>query len=274
MKSAPSIDKKELIQHLKKAKSLEEAAFLILGIRTKGERHYFNDISERFHKQYAYTYNLYFKKRPSSYHDILKIFFKETSFMKKPANLLDFGCGSALLLIAIANKIYKKNKFRSVVLYGADNSVVMIKLGKKNIQERGLSKKIKLFVIKKSPKELKSPNLKYIISTNVMHLIKDPIKIIEDMIELLPKNGEIFIQDIQRDSPWKFKQKRLIHLAANLDENDFIEGFKGHLSALAKKDIKEALDTIKKKHKITYKIYSIKRKNYYDLTFGVIIKKI
>jgi SAM-dependent methyltransferase len=267
------MDSKELIKHLKKAKSLQEAAFLILGIKTEGKRYYFTNISERFRKQYAYTYNLYFKNRLSSYDDILRIFFEETSFVKKPGNILDFGCGSALLLIAIASKIYKQNRFRSVVLYGADNSPVMIKLGRKNIQERGLLKKIKLFKIKKSPKELKLPKLKYIISTSTFHLLKDPIKTIEEMIKILPKNGEIFIQDIQRDSPWKLKQKRLIHLATTLSEKDFIEGFKGHLSALAKKDIKKALDIIKRQYKISYKIYSIKRKNYYDLTFGAVIKK-
>lgn len=264
--------KEEIINSLKKARSLSEAAFLILGFRTKGKRHYFH--TKRFAKQYAYTYNQYFKERLSSYDHIINLFLNKTSFRKNPGNILDFGCGSALLLICLAKKIFKNKKFQHIFLYGADNSEIMINLGKQNIRENNLSNKIKTFLIKKNLKELNLQEIKYIVSTSAFHLIKNPEKVITEMLDHLPKCGEIFIQDIRRDSPWELKRKRLIHLASTLNKKDFIDGLKGHLSALSVSDIKNILEKLKNKYKLVYKIYSIKRKKYYDLTLGVVIKKL
>lgn len=166
----------EIIYHLKKAKSLTEAANLILGIKTKNKRCYFKSISERFAKQYAFTYDFYFKKRISSYDYLIDLFLNKTSFKKDPGSILDIGCGSALFLIRLKEKIAKN--FPNIKLYGIDQSKIMIKLAKKNIQENKLSDQIK--VIEGKAENLKKLLLKYkiqpkyIVSTSTLHLIKDP----------------------------------------------------------------------------------------------------
>jgi demethylmenaquinone methyltransferase / 2-methoxy-6-polyprenyl-1,4-benzoquinol methylase len=110
-------------------------------------------------------------------------------------NLLDIGTGTAEQLITIANA---KSNIR---LVGIDTSSKMLNIGKKKIQEKGLTNKITL--IKSYCNDIPFPNQTFdyitmsFVLRNIINNFEDTLK---EAIRLLKPNGKILILEFSKPS--------------------------------------------------------------------------
>jgi len=261
--------KKENIKNiLEKSKSLKEAAASLLKKKIN-KRYYFSPFTDPLLESiYSKEYNNYFAHRLKSYKTTLENFLKHSDFINKPGTFLELGCGSGLFL-GLLSKHCPNNS--NVSLYGIDISEEMLNLAKKNLAKFKASN-INLILgdITKLKQLCKKLRIKprYIFSLNVIHQIKNIKKLIADAYDILDDDGIIYFETIIRDSDWRKKKRRLLHL---LEENPslFIERFKGHLSAPSKKELIKILEELK----LNYNSFISKRYAYLDETFTIIIKK-
>lgn len=109
-----------------------------------------------------------------------------------PARILDSGCGFGLTLIELAKK------FPSCECDGIDLSDPLLKIAN-NVNEREkLTKRVKF--LKADVQDIPFPNeyFDFIINLNMLHLVKEPVKMLNEIRRVLKPDGFFFITDLRK----------------------------------------------------------------------------
>jgi len=106
--------------------------------------------------------------------------------------ILDTGCGSGLTLIELA-----KN-FPSYEFYGIDLSEKMLSISEDTKQKEGLTDRVKFLQADIQSIPFPDDYFDAVININMLHLIKEPIKMLNEIQRVLKTHGFFFITDLRR----------------------------------------------------------------------------
>ncbi|MDD5207217.1 MAG: class I SAM-dependent methyltransferase [Desulfobacterales bacterium] len=112
----------------------------------------------------------------------------------KAGKILDLGTGPGYLPIEIA----KISGFITVV--GIDLSARLIEAAKRNALRAGLEKRIHFQTGNASSLEFPDGSFDMVISTGMLHMLRNPVKVIEEIHRVLKPGGEGWIYDPARIS--------------------------------------------------------------------------
>ncbi|RPI72726.1 MAG: class I SAM-dependent methyltransferase [Ignavibacteriales bacterium] len=116
-------------------------------------------------------------------------------FMKnlKKGRILDAGCGTGITLIQLAKKI----PFRE--LYGIDLSGISITAAKEASQGENLEDRIKF--LKADVMDIPFPDnyFNFVINIYMLHLVEDPVRMLNEIERVLQPEGFFFITDLKRN---------------------------------------------------------------------------
>jgi len=127
----------------------------------------------------------------------IKLFLKNFIFLTKKwgimtGEVLDLGTGTGLLAIEFAKRI------PNVDIIGIDLSNLVLKVAQENIQKINIPLRISFRKgnIEKTP--FKSDTFDLVISTNTLHLVKNPINMFNEIQRVLKPKGKFIIRDLRR----------------------------------------------------------------------------
>ena len=106
--------------------------------------------------------------------------------------VLDIGTGTGLLAIELAKKI------PDVEVIGLDLSDVALKVARKNLQE--IEQPFKVSFEKGDAEDTPFENCAFdlVVSSNTLHLIKNPVRMFDEIQRVLKPSGKFFISDLRR----------------------------------------------------------------------------
>ncbi len=113
---------------------------------------------------------------------------------KISGNILDIGTGPGRLPIEIAKEV------DSVQVVGIDISEDMVKIAKKNAQEAGLGDKVKFKVASAYNTGFEDCSMDLVISTGLVHHLKEPGNAFNEMHRVLKRGGEAWMYDGRNDA--------------------------------------------------------------------------
>lgn len=248
---------------IEKTDSLEEAIELVFGVKTGGIRTRIllpNGMSSEVAKAYN---QLGIEHRQTTYHQIADDFVARCS-PEEGSNILDLGCGSGLLSLALVQQV------KGTIL-GTDVSRDMIKLAQHNYR---LFSQTDGYLLK-SPIEFKEDDahdfvdsyidggIDYIICRNVLHRFTNVAEVLQNMLANLNENGKIYLRDVRRDADWKTILKRI---GIRWKSPELVRDYLGAMAnAFTPQELKVLLDTMISppiKWTITDGSYFSQRQNY------------
>ncbi len=138
--------------------------------------------------------------------------------------ILDIGTGPGYLPIEIAKRSL------SVRIIGVDLSRKLLDMARSNAAKEGLSERLTFQLGDAGRIDFEEASFDMVISTGMLHAIKDPVKVIQEMYRVLKSGGEAWIFDPARVSTGADRKKWKASL--NLRERFFLKIFQ--LSGLHK----------------------------------------
>ena len=132
--------------------------------------------------------------------------------------ILDIGTGPGYLPIEIAKRS------PNVRIVGIDLSRKLLDMARSNAEKAGLSDRLTFRLGDAGHIEFEEASFDMVISTGMLHAIKDPVKIIREMYRVLKTGGEAWIFDPARVSGAVDREKW--QAALNLRERFFLKLFK------------------------------------------------
>ncbi|MGA9291659.1 MAG: class I SAM-dependent methyltransferase [Ignavibacteriaceae bacterium] len=172
-----------------------------------------------------------FAKRYSAKHLKMSINFANKIAAKlnkknfKERKILDSGCGSGFTIIELAKK------FPSSEFVGIDLSDPLLEIANDKIKCEKLVNRIKF--LKADVQDVPFPNsyFDFIININMLHLIKSPVKMLNEIERVLKSDGFFFITDLRKSilgflekeikSVFTAKEAEKIIAKSNLSKGEF-----------------------------------------------------
>lgn len=226
--------------------SLEEAVKLLFGVKIKGRQKVL--LEETFSPEVGAAYDFIGRCfRSGTYESIaddfiVRIFgdserdvterekyqqrIKKDYTKRVPSpRILDVGCGTGLLSIALAEK------FEVADIVGMDISPAMIGMAKENCTlafnidsphrksmdvnvhfEEGNINELPFYVQKAASFVIRPDHahVDYIICRNVLHRLDDPALALQKMYETLSTEGKLYLRDLRRDARWRDLKLRIV----------------------------------------------------------------
>jgi len=106
--------------------------------------------------------------------------------------VLDFGTGTGLLAIELSKKI------PDVEVIGLDLSDVALEVARKNLQESEQPLSVSFEKGDAEDMPFKDSAFELVVSSNTLHLIKNPIRMFNEIQRVLKPEGRFFISDFRR----------------------------------------------------------------------------
>lgn len=143
----------------------------------------------------------------------------------KQARILDAGCGSGDTIIELAKK------FPSCDLYGIDLSDPLFIIANDKKQKEKLADRVKF--LKADVQNIQFPHNYFdlVININMLHLIKEPLNMLNEINKVLKSDGLFFITDLRRSilgylekeikSAYTFNEVKEIIAKSNLTKGKF-----------------------------------------------------
>jgi len=185
---------------------------------------------------------------------------KTTGGIKKGDQVLDVGCGNAVLYDCLAKK--------SINYVGVDLSSHLLNLAKKRVKDQGYAKKVRLIKANIIDLPLEDNQFNWVLALAVLHHIPSKelqTKALQEIYRVLKSKGQAIISVWNLYSPYaenKFKIKeQLKKIPAGWSEKDLLTPWKAtpkktiqrYLYRFDKKELKDLLQTAGfKKIKIHY----------------------
>jgi ubiquinone/menaquinone biosynthesis C-methylase UbiE len=108
--------------------------------------------------------------------------------------VLDLGTGTGLLAIELAKKI------QDVEVIGLDLSNVALEVARKNLQEIEHPLKVSFEKGDAEDMSFEDDAFDLVVSSNTLHLIKNPVRMFNEIQRVLKPKGRFFISDLRRSS--------------------------------------------------------------------------
>ena len=115
--------------------------------------------------------------------------------------LLDIGTGPGYLPIEIANRS------SAVRIIGVDLSRKLIQMARSNAQEAGLSDRLEFQLGNAGRLEFEDSAFDMVISTGMLHSLKDPVRVLQEIYRVLKAGGQAWIFDPAKVSSAVDRQK-------------------------------------------------------------------
>ena len=112
---------------------------------------------------------------------------------KISGNILDIGTGPGRLPIEIAKQV------DNVQVVGIDISEDMVKIAKKNAEEAEVGDRVKFKVGSAYDTGFKDYSIDLVISTGLIHHLKEPINAFNEIYRILKRGGEAWMYDGRKD---------------------------------------------------------------------------
>ena len=113
--------------------------------------------------------------------------------------ILDIGIGPGRIPIEIVKRSPNST------LYGIDISLNMLKIAGKNIKNQGLSTKINLLQADGKRLSFKANSFDMVVCSQMLHQLKEPLPLLNEINRVVKPNGAIFIKDLIRPSRFLLK---------------------------------------------------------------------
>lgn len=124
--------------------------------------------------------------------------------------ILDVGCGFAAVPIELARA------FKNVEITGIDLGEPLLEIGMELIQEQGFAEKIKLQVGDAENLEFDNDSFDLVTNTFMLHVVEDPVKMLNETERVAKPDGKIMITDLNRN--WLSLVMKKFRTAFTLDE--------------------------------------------------------
>jgi ubiquinone/menaquinone biosynthesis C-methylase UbiE len=105
---------------------------------------------------------------------------------------LDIGTGTGWLAIGFAQRL------PGVHVVGLDLSDVVLELARENAQERGVSSRVSFEKGDAQDMPFEDDTFDLVISSNTLHLLKNPVRMFDEMQRVLKSDGRFLINDFRR----------------------------------------------------------------------------
>ena len=134
----------------------------------------------------------------------------------KHAVILDSGCGSGETIIEIAEK------FPSCDFYGIDLSNPLLEIANEKKQKANLTDRVKF--LKADVQDIPFPSNYFdlVININMMHLMNEPLTMLNEIVKVLKPEGLFFISDLKR-SVLGFLEKEIKSSYSGYEAKEIIE---------------------------------------------------
>jgi len=107
--------------------------------------------------------------------------------------ILDIGTGPGRLPIEITKRV------RNVKVIGIDLSEDMVKIARKNADKEGLTNRVEFKVGSAYDTGFKDGSIDLVVSTGVVHHLKEPVNAFNEIYRILRRGGEAWIYDGRKD---------------------------------------------------------------------------
>jgi ubiquinone/menaquinone biosynthesis C-methylase UbiE len=124
--------------------------------------------------------------------------------------ILDVGCGFAAVPIELARA------FQDVEITGIDLGEPLLEIGMELIQKHGFTEKIKLQAGDAENLEFDDDSFDLVTNTFMLHVVEDPVKMLNETERVTKPDGQIMITDLNRN--WLSLFIKKFRTAFTLDE--------------------------------------------------------
>ena len=132
-------------------------------------------------------------------------------------SILDIGTGPGYLPIEIAKRS------STVRIIGVDLSRKLLDMARSNAAKAGLSDRLTFQLGDAGRIDFEDESFDMVISTGMLHALKDPVKVIQEMYRVIRKNGEAWVFDPARVSAGV--DRKQWYASLNLRERFFLKLF-------------------------------------------------
>jgi ubiquinone/menaquinone biosynthesis C-methylase UbiE len=159
-------------------------------------------------EDFAATYARKHKKMVEKFGDEYSAKLVSRGF--KGGRIIDVGCGPGGTAIVLANH------FPQAEVYGIDLSEPLLNLAKVSTRLSDLHERVRFESadVHKIPYEDSSFDV--VLSVNMVHLVEDPVQMLNEMERILAPNGMVFVADLRRS--WLGLIEKEIKHAFTVDE--------------------------------------------------------
>lgn len=127
--------------------------------------------------------------------------------------LLDLGTGTARIPILIAQQSAQLN------IIGIDLSENMLKIGRENINNAGLTERIKLEKVDAKSLPYSEQKFDGIISNSIIHHIPEPLSCLTEIKRVLKPNGSLLLRDLLRPATVELRDYLVKQYAADCNDH-------------------------------------------------------
>ena len=124
--------------------------------------------------------------------------------------IMDVGCGSGGTAIVLANNLPHAE------VYGIDLSQPLLDIAKVSSRLSDLHDRVKFESADVHNIPYEEHSFDVVLSINMVHLVEDPVQMLNEMARILAPNGIVFIADLRRS--WLALLEKEIKNALTLDE--------------------------------------------------------
>ena len=119
----------------------------------------------------------------------------------KNGKILDVGCGFASVPIEIAKQ------FPDTEIKGIDLGEPLLEIGRKLVKTNGLEDRIELSIGDAQSIQSEDNSFDLVINTFLLHIVEDPIQMLNEIERVAKPTGRVFITDLRRGFLANFAKK-------------------------------------------------------------------
>lgn len=110
----------------------------------------------------------------------------------KSGKILDAGCGSGAILMELVRAFSKAEAI------GVDLSEHLLEFARKSAEEQGLSDRVSFKKADVESLPFEDNYFAIVINTNMLHIVENPVKMLNEIERVLTPEGELILGDIRR----------------------------------------------------------------------------
>ena len=157
---------------------------------------------------FALSYAKHHKKMTEKFGRDYSWKLKERGFCR--GKILDAGCGAGGMNIVLAKE------FPESEVFGIDLSDILLDLARQSAEEENLEERVKFEKADVLDIPFENEYFDVVLNLNMMHLVNDPIKMLNEIERVTKPGGFIFIADLKRS--WLGLLEKEIKSAFSLQE--------------------------------------------------------